>query len=81
MDDLFGLLGLFLILCAWIPEVLETIRTKRAGMKMEFIVLYFFGSLSLVFYAWQLGAVPFMILNLLAAIVPLINLYYHITQK
>ena len=81
MQDFFGILGLIVILLAWIPEVIETVKTKKAGMKKEFIALYCIGSLSLAVYAYQLNALPFLILNILAAIVPLINLYYTLHGK
>ncbi len=80
MDETFGLLGLALIVIAWIPGVLETIRTKKAGMKKEFIIIYFLGSLCLTIYGWQLNAVPFVILNGLAALVPLVHAYYALTN-
>lgn len=76
MQEFFGLLGLALILIGWLPEVAETIKTGKSSMKKEFIALYFFGSASLAAYAWQLNALPFIILNIAAATVPLINLYY-----
>ena len=79
MEEFFGLAGLALIVIAWIPGVAETIRTKKPGMKAEFMAIYFLGSLSLAFYGLQLNAMPFVILNGLAALVPLIHAYYAIT--
>ncbi|VVB99482.1 Uncharacterised protein [uncultured archaeon] len=73
---MFGLLGLVLILVAWAPGVAETIRQKKPGLKLEFIIIYFLGSLCLVVYGIQLNALPFVILNALAAMVPLVHLYY-----
>ncbi|MCR4335158.1 MAG: hypothetical protein NUV57_01325 [archaeon] len=79
-SDLFGLLGLGLILLAWIPGLLETIKSGKPGMLKRFMVLYFLGSLSLGIYAWQLNAIPFVILNIMAAIVPLVHLYFFIKK-
>ncbi|HLC79712.1 MAG TPA: hypothetical protein VJG83_04820 [archaeon] len=81
MDDFFGLAGLILILIAWIPGVVETIKSKKPKMEPQFIVLYFAGSASLAIYALQLNALPFLALNLLAALVPMINLYYYAQNK
>ncbi|MBI4210320.1 MAG: hypothetical protein HY544_02325 [Candidatus Diapherotrites archaeon] len=81
MDEVFGIIGLVLIIIAWLPEVVQTIRTRKSGMKKEFIALYFCGSAFLAIYAWQLNSVPFMILNGLAAIVPLINFYFALKGK
>ncbi|HLC92243.1 MAG TPA: hypothetical protein VJH23_00895 [archaeon] len=77
MDEFFGLAGLALIVIAWIPGVMETIRTRKTTMKREFIAIYFLGSLSLTIYGWQLNAIPFVILNALAALVPLVHAYYY----
>ena len=81
MEEFFGLLGLILIVLAWIPGVAETIRTKKTAMTMEFIAIYFLGSLSLTVYGWQLNSLPFVILNGIAAIVPLVHAYYLIFGK
>jgi len=77
-SDLFGLIGLGLILIAWIPGILDTINSGKPGMKKRFILLYFLGSVSLGIYAWQLNAIPFVILNIMAALVPIIHLYFYI---
>lgn len=80
MDDFFGLLGLVLILFAWIPGTIETIKSKKPGMKRRFMALYFLGSSSLSYYAFELNSIPFLALNALAAIVPLIHLHFYIKR-
>lgn len=80
MDDLFGFLGLGLILIAWIPGVLGTIKSGKPGMKKRFMALYFLGSASLGVYAWQLNAMPFVALNIMAALVPVIHFYFYIKK-
>ncbi len=76
--DIFGLLGLALIVLAWIPGIIETLKTKKPGMKKRFMALYFLGSASLTYYAFLLNSYPFLALNLLAAIVPAVHLYYYV---
>ena len=78
--DLFGLAGLILILVAWSPGILDTIRTKEPGMKKRFMLLYFFGSTCLSYYAFLLNSVPFLILNGLAALVPIVHFYYYVRK-
>jgi hypothetical protein len=78
--EIFGLLGLAFIVIAWIPGLLETIKTKQPGMKKRFMALYFLGSASLAYYAVLLNSMPFLILNSLAAFVPLVHLYFHIKK-
>jgi len=78
--EIFGMLGLALIVIAWLPGIVETIRTKQPGMKKRFMLLYFLGSASLAYYAVLLNSIPFLILNSLAALVPLVHLYFHIRK-
>ena len=80
-NELIGLLGMTLIIIAWLPEIIETIRKKKAGMELRFILLYFFGSASLAYYSWQLNSIPFMVLNSIAALIPLINLFFYHKNK
>ena len=80
MEDLLGITGLALILVAWLPGAWETIKSGKPGMKKRFMALYFFGSLSLAAYAHQLNSLPFIILNALAAFVPLIHLYFYLRK-
>lgn len=79
-NDFFGLLGLGLIILAWLPGVLETLQSKKPGMKKRFMLLYFLGSASLATYAWQLQAFPFLMLNSLAALVPITHFYFYIKK-
>ncbi len=80
MSEIIGLIGLALIVIAWIPGILETINSGNPGMKKRFMILYFLGSISMGYYAFLLNSTPFMILNVLAAIVPIIHLFYYIKK-
>ena len=80
LNDFFGLLGLSIIILAWVPGIIDTIKSKKPGMKKRFMLLYFLGSISLAVYAWQLQAIPFLILNSLAGIVPIIHFYFYIKK-
>ncbi|MFH1392049.1 MAG: hypothetical protein ABIH20_07085 [Candidatus Diapherotrites archaeon] len=79
-SELFGLAGLGFIILAWIPGIIETLKSQKPGMKKRFILLYFLGSVSMGVYAWQLNAIPFVILNIMAAIVPLVHLHFFIKK-
>ena len=80
-NDFFGLLGLGLIVLAWIPGVIETIKSGKPGMKKRFMLLYLLGSVSLATYAWQLNAIPFVILNIMAATIPIIHFYFYVKNN
>jgi len=81
MEEFLGIAGLVLILIAWLPGIIETLKNGKTEMKLSFMIIYFLGSLSLALYAWQLKSMPFFILNLLAAFVPIIHFYFFVKQK
>lgn len=81
MDDLLGLAGLVLILIAWLPGVVDTIKSGKPGMKRRFMLIYFLGSISLSGYALQLNSMPFFALNFLAALVPLVHFYFYLKTQ
>lgn len=74
-----GLIGLIAIVACWIPQTLEVVRTRRSGMKLSFLLLYFSGSIALTIYA--IGDPIFVTLNLLTTIGSAINLYFKIFAK
>lgn len=78
---IIGILGLALILAAWIPETLATIKSKKAGMKREFIMLYLLGSFFLVLHSIILWDFVFLVLNSGATLVAFINLYYSLVYE
>ena len=78
--EIFGLAGMLLIIVAWIPGIIDTIRTKKPGMKRRFMLLYFLGSALLAYYALLLNSLPFLVLNLIAAAVPMVHFYFYLTQ-
>lgn len=81
MEELFGLAGLTLIIIAWIPGILKTIKTKKPDMERKFMLLYFLGSASLAYQAYILDSISFLILNVLASIVPIIHFYYSLKRN
>ncbi len=79
--ELFGLAGMVLIIIAWIPGLVETIITKKPGMGKRFMVLYFAGSVLLGYYALLLNSLPFLMLNIIAALVPIVHFYFFIRKN
>lgn len=71
-----GLIGGFLLILAWVPMTLHTIRSKRSKSDLIFDALFLCGALLLVVYSWEIGDSIFLVLNIVAALVSGINLYY-----
>jgi len=75
IEKIIGIIGVFLLASAWIPQTLHTIKTKQK-VNVSFNILYILGSFALFIYSTILFDQIFMFLNLLAAMVAGINLYY-----
>ncbi len=79
--QLIGLLGLCCIAAAWIPQTLKTIREKQCNIGKTFLVLYIIGSISLTVYSTLNFDPIYLILNLLASVQSIVNLYYAVFPK
>jgi len=77
MTGFVGVLGAVLLLIAWIPQTLRTIRTRRTGMEPKFLYIYFFGNLLLTAYAFLVSDRVFFVLNAALVLVAGINVYYY----
>lgn len=71
-----GLIGGFLLILAWVPMTLHTVRDRKSGADLIFDLLYFAGALFLIVYSWEIKDLIFVVLNAVAALVSAINLYY-----
>lgn len=81
LSDPYGLVGILLILIAWLPETLKNLHAKKVKTRSEFLVLYTAGSFLLTIHAIILGDLIFIILNSLATILSGINIILKATQK
>jgi lipid-A-disaccharide synthase-like uncharacterized protein len=68
--------GLVLILAGWGYETYQTLKDRHCDVKLNFALLYFVGSSLLAFHAYVLNDMIFIILNVAAALIALINIYY-----
>ncbi len=70
-----GILGLFIILIAWLPETIKNIRNRRVRTRIEFLLLYTIGSMLLTIHSIIISDPIFVVLNGLAAILSGMNLF------
>ena len=75
MSDIYGLLGLVLILIGWIYETISAIKTGKTALPLAFAILYGTGSLLLTIHSWLLDDLIFLVLNLAATIIAVINIF------
>lgn len=78
---ILGIIGLILIAFAWLPQVIEIIKTKKSGLNIKFALIYVIGSFALVIYSIQIKDTIFLILNSLATLMSFLGLFYTIKYQ
>ncbi|MFH1056696.1 MAG: hypothetical protein V1717_02785 [Candidatus Micrarchaeota archaeon] len=81
MFEVIGIAGAFLVVIAWIFEVRQIMARHHSPLDWNFGLLYFAGSVFLVAYALAINAGVFAFLNLMAALLALVGLYYKWMEK
>lgn len=73
--EVIGLIGMLLLVSSWVPQTIETIKTKYCPLNFRFILIYVTASSLLTIYSYIIGDWIFLILNALAAFQSAVNLY------
>jgi len=81
MENLAGIIGSICIAIAWIPQIIEIIKTKHSHLNIGFASLYVLGSLSLTIYSLQIKDTIFTFLNSFALLMGMIGLIYTIKSR
>ncbi len=74
--ELMGWAGFGILVAAWIPQTLDTIKKGNTQMNLAFIIMYFTSSLLLTIYSVLTEDPVFTALNALLTLGSGINLYY-----
>ncbi|MEN3015539.1 MAG: lipid-A-disaccharide synthase N-terminal domain-containing protein [bacterium] len=74
MELFIGITGMIILVSSWIPQTIETLKTQKCPMNINFIILYTLSSLLLTIYSILIKDIVFTTLNLLAFIQSFINL-------
>jgi len=78
---ILGLVGMIILVSSWIPQTIETLKTKKCPLNLKFILLYTISSLLLTIYSMLIKDIVFTILNFLAFSQSLINLVVKLNEK
>lgn len=81
MQEIIGIIGVALIALSWIPQAVQTVRTKKSGITLGFGVSQFVGSFFIILYSFMIKEPLFVILNVMAVILIGINLKYNLKEK
>lgn len=74
--ELLGWAGFGILVSAWIPQTIDTIKQGSTTMNLAFIVMYFTSSLMLTIYSILIQDPIFTALNALLTLGSGINMYY-----
>ncbi|MCX6773428.1 MAG: hypothetical protein NTY68_00310 [Candidatus Micrarchaeota archaeon] len=72
-EEYISIVGLALLIIAWIPETLQNWRERGRNLNIKFVCLYLFGSLFLTYHAVIIKDAVFMYLNSVATLIALLN--------
>lgn len=71
----FGVVGLILLLFAWIPEEIRTLKSGNLeALDIKFLLLYISGSFILAYHSFRIEDTVFLLLNLIIGILSSIEL-------
>jgi len=72
--EIVGLIGMLLLVGAWIPQTVETIKKRECPLNLEFIIIYVVAASLLTVYSYLIGDWIFFTLNFLSAFQSAVNL-------
>ncbi len=79
--EILGWTGFAILIMAWIPQTMDTIKAGRTDMNIAFILMYVISSLLLTIYSLLENDHVFIALNALLTIGSGINLYYKLFPR
>lgn len=79
--EYIGWIGFAILVGAWVPQTLETIRRGYSGTNLLFNAMYMAASLLLTVYALLISDWVFVALNALLSIGSGINLFYKLFPR
>ena len=79
--EILGWMGFAILVSAWVPQTLQTIKAGRTDISLAFILMYVSSSLLLTIYSVLENDHVFIALNGLLTIGSGINLYYKLFPR
>ena len=73
--EIFGYFAAFLTTAAFLPQLIKTLKTKKADdVSLTTLVMFIVGVLSWIIYGYKIGSTPILIANLRTLILNLMIL-------
>lgn len=81
LTEIIGWAGFLLLVAAWVPQTIDTIRAGKTEVNLVFIILYVVSSALLTIYSVITIDYVFIALNGLLTIGSGINLFYKLNPR
>ena len=73
--DLFGYLAAILTTAAFLPQLIKTLKTKKADdVSLTTLIMFIIGVLSWIIYGYKIASKPILVANLITLILNLLIL-------
>jgi MtN3 and saliva related transmembrane protein len=73
--DIFGYFAAILTTVAFLPQLIKTIRTKKADdVSLTTLIMFIIGVLSWIIYGYKISSTPILIANIITLILNLLIL-------
>ena len=71
--DMFGYFAAFLTTAAFLPQLIKTLKTKKAeDVSLTTLVMFIIGVLSWIIYGYKISSTPILIANIITLILNLL---------
>jgi len=73
--DIFGYFAAILTTVAFLPQLIKTLKTKKADdVSLATLIMFIIGVLSWIIYGYKISSVPILVANLITLILNLLIL-------
>jgi MtN3 and saliva related transmembrane protein len=79
--EILGWTGFAILIGAWIPRTLQTIRAGKTDISLAFILMYVSSSLLLTVHSVLINELVYIVLNGMLTVGSAINLYYKLFPR
>ena len=77
--DIFGYFAAMLTTAAFLPQLIKTLKTKKADdVSLTTLIMFIIGVLSWIIYGYEISSSPILIANLITLILNLLILIFKV---
>ena len=74
--DIFGYFAAILTTAAFLPQLIKTLKTKKADdVSLTTLIMFIVGVMSWIIYGYKISSVPILLANLITVVLNLLILF------